>query len=67
MQPLHFKMPSTDFSTGLVCHSTLLTYPLRYSISENFALHCQLENNNNNQNSLPSKFLAAPMLKANDV
>lgn len=65
---LHFKTSTIDFSTGLACHSALLTYPLQYSISDNFALHCQLEKkNNNNQSSLPSKFLAAPTLKANDV
>ena len=63
---LHFKMPQTDFSAGLACHRALLTYPLQWSVSDNFALHCQLEKNNN-QNILPSKFLAAPMLKANDV
>lgn len=55
-----------DFSTGLACHSILLTYLLMYSALDNFALHHQLEKNNN-QNSLPSKLLAAPALKANDV
>ena len=66
---LHFKMLSIDFSTELACHSALLTYPVQYSISDNFTLHCQLgeKKNNNNENSLPSKFLAAPTLKGNDV
>lgn len=61
-------MLSIDFSAELACHSALLTYSAQYSISDNFALHCQLgKKNSNNENSLPSKFLAAPTLKGNDV
>lgn len=35
-------MLSIDSSTELACHSALLTYPVQYSVSDNFALRCQL-------------------------
>lgn len=63
-------MHSIDFSMGLACHSTLLTYTLQYSLSDIFALHHQLEKKKLNKITrrvfLPSSLLP-PMLKANDV